>query len=541
MVEPEFSATDLLYPSASRRVDREQLRQALTFAFATGDVGDTLDKILAQAEVGATRFRPDDFERDIFLADFARRWLKVQVQGHSYRVNQPFLLRLIARPPIDPEAVFLRQRVFSELLERPNLRAAVEDLYRLCARLRDQLATRPIGGRLDPMRRRLDILRSIHDLVGVLSTRFTGAQSALSRLEQFGTLIASAEKYTRLGQLLAYEQGQAELDFRVHMGADGSIRGFDTLAIRDNSHNDFHSAWFVRLWMTLRLMLRGYRCTPGELLNRFVDELFSAFELELIEVLQLTLDLEFYLAGLGFRDAMNRAGLEVCLPEFSQTGERRLRSVFNPLLVEDERTIVPCDVARDRRGITIVTGPNSGGKTRLLQSLALTQLLGQIGFLVPAADACLPWVEGMFVSMIEQASSDQREGRLGTELLRIRRLFESVEPKSLIILDELCSGTNPSEGEEMCRLVLDLLPELDPDVYITTHFLAFAGRLQQALPELQFLQAELDVHEQPTFRFVDGVATTSLAHKTAARLGVTAEALRALVHRKNARVAARAA
>ena len=106
------------------------------------------------------------------------------------------------------------------------------------------------------------------------------------------------------------------------------------------------------------------------------------------------------------------------------------------------------------------------------------------------------------------------------------------------ILDELCSGTNPSEGEEIFHLVLHLLAELGPEAFITTHFLTFARRLEDAPEEdlpLSFLQVQLDAHQRPTYGFVAGVAETSLAAQTAARLGVTREELMTLVRRNAAR------
>jgi DNA mismatch repair protein MutS2 len=168
-----------------------------------------------------------------------------------------------------------------------------------------------------------------------------------------------------------------------------------------------------------------------------------------------------------------------------------------------------------------------------VQALALTQVLGQAGWFVPAKRAVLQARHGLFVSLSHEASSDQREGRLGTELLRIRRMFEQLRFGSLVILDELCSGTNPSEGEEIFELVVSLLAELEPQAFITTHFLQFASRLEQERPvaRLEFLQVELDAHENPTYGFVPGVATTSLAERTAERLGVTREALQELVDR----------
>ena len=109
-----------------------------------------------------------------------------------------------------------------------------------------------------------------------------------------------------------------------------------------------------------------------------------------------------------------------------------------------------------------------------------------------------------------------------------------IEPGSVAILDELCSGTNPDEGEAIFEMVVSLLPRLGPQVFVSTHFLGLAARLekQRPVPSLSFLQVELDPAEKPTYQFVPGVATTSLAHKVAARLGVTKEELEKLVAAK---------
>jgi DNA mismatch repair protein MutS2 len=111
--------------------------------------------------------------------------------------------------------------------------------------------------------------------------------------------------------------------------------------------------------------------------------------------------------------------------------------------------------------------------------------------------------------------------------MRLRTLFESVPPGSLVLLDELCSGTNPSEAIEIVEMVLRLLRRLEPTAFVTTHFLDFANQLlgRAEAEGLDFLQAEVDEHATPTFRFVTGVASTSLAAGTARRLGVTFEEL----------------
>jgi DNA mismatch repair protein MutS2 len=197
----------------------------------------------------------------------------------------------------------------------------------------------------------------------------------------------------------------------------------------------------------------------------------------------------------------------------------------------EERAPRPSHLEIGGSASLIVTGPNSGGKTRLLQAVGLAQLLAQAGYFVPAERAELALRQGLFVSVVEEATADAREGRLGTELMRIRRLFERLTWGSLVIVDELCSGTNPSEAEEIFDLVMSQLAEIEPQTMVTTHFLHFAARLakERPLPRLEFLQVELDDTQTPTFGFVPGVAATSLARRTAERLGVTREALRGLV------------
>jgi DNA mismatch repair protein MutS2 len=100
-------------------------------------------------------------------------------------------------------------------------------------------------------------------------------------------------------------------------------------------------------------------------------------------------------------------------------------------------------------------------------------------------------------------------------------------------LDELCSGTNPTEGEEIFELLIELLGELCPAAFISTHFLGLAARLERERPvELTFLEVELGPNGKATYRFTPGVAKTSLARGVAERLGVTRESLRALLDQR---------
>ena len=526
------SPCDLLYQEPIERIDLLAAQEALTFAFASGD-GDVFTRLLDHTPTAPSLFVAEDFARDLQLDLFVERCLPLGVRGQRRPSSTAYLLRVLCSPPREHAHVEFRQRICAELASSEPLAGRLEELYVRLRVFRDRIS-RPSVGIQDGIERRLAVLGSVRDVIESLVDGFVGTTSGLSRLHQYGQSIAASPGYRRLCELLEYEQKRAELDLRVGIGFDGRIRSFQTIERRENRSNAFYATPLGRLWTRLSLFLEGYRTGPGELLSRLVDGVFSELEIHVLFFFQLIGDLEVYLGALGFRRQAAAAGLAVCLPELSEQGPRVLSGLFNPWLVAEGRPCTPCDLELgESEHLVFITGPNSGGKTRLLQSLCLSQLLGQSGLFVPAAHAELRVVSGLFASLLEHTQVDQVEGRLGTELLRVRRVFERLRVGSMVVMDELCSGTNPSEGEALMQLVLEALFELGPQAFITTHFLEFAAGLAASTRQHRFLQAELDSQERPTYAFSEGVAKTSLAHRVAERLGVTRDSLRALMLKNN--------
>jgi DNA mismatch repair protein MutS2 len=528
---------DLLSADPELRVDRVELLQTLIFAFATGSAVDAFDAALVRKTPPPSAWDRAHFAKDLFLEQLVERCLVVRIDGRGHAVCVPYLLRAIAEAPRSAAVVTFRRAVLEELVSSKDRRAELERCYAKLVELRTLLcAGRRSGERL----RRLEILRAIHDVVGTLAGSFEGATSGLARIRAFGAAVREGDAFRRLDALLEHERHLATVDLRVRVGSDGEIRAFQITAIRENQGNPFHASAIGRWIAKIRLFLRGYRVDGGEVTERIFDDVFTGLEDSLVMIFQLLGDLEFHLAALGFRDLAAAKGLAVCFPELGapdavEAPGMELTALFNPLLLGEKRSPVPCNIHVARAGsVVMVTGPNSGGKTRLLQSIAFAQLLGEAGMFVPARAARLPRVSGLFVSIVDESRADQPEGQLGMELMRIRRMFEELGPGSLVLLDELCSGTNPSEGEEIARLVISLLPELGAQVFVTTHLLHFAAQLAEepSFVRTEFLQVELDEHERATYGFVPGVARTSLAHKTAARLGVTRDELTALIAAK---------
>jgi DNA mismatch repair protein MutS2 len=531
---------DLLHPTPIQRIDVEVTKVAMTFAFASGVSGGLFADALERASVAPSTWEPSVYAADLFLHDFVARCFHVRLGGRDATLFTTHLVKLLERPPADPAVVEHRRAIAAELAASPELRSELEALYGELCKFRSLLEGATGGRKWDANRRQLDILVAAKEIVDRMAQGFGAARSGLSLLRAFGQRVQQGEPYRSLSDLLRYEEHLATVSLKVRVGADGRIQAFEIQAIQENQANPFVTSPLRRWLARIELFLRGYKFGEGEIMARLIDAVFEGLQDDLVQFVQLIADIEFYLGALGFRDMAHSAGLAVCMPELVGPGETRaLTALFNPLLLVHGGKAVPCNLATDRHATTVlVTGPNSGGKTRLLQAIGIAQILAQAGLFVPARSARLALAPGLVVSLIQETKADQTEGRLGVELIRIRALFERLPPGAMVILDELCSGTNPSEGEEIFELVVKMLTRLKPQAFITTHFLAFAARLEKerTIADLRFIQVELGPDERPTYQFAPGVARTSLAGQAAARLGVTGDQLLSLVERNIAQM-----
>jgi len=526
---------DLLHPVPLPRIDMERTRLAVHLAFAGGTSGGLFSEAMADSGLAASSWQPSAFADDLFVRRFVAECFKFKIGRHEPALMTQHLVRVLSHPPADPAIVHYRRDILSELVEQPALRGRLEELYRLLCRLRALLENTAAVRTWDANRRQLDLLGVLKEILDQMSAGFAGARSGLRRLSEFAARVQQGEPYHSLVDLLSYDAELASVTVRLGIGADGRVRGFQVVQVRENSSNPFANSP-VRRWLAkLEMFVRGFRFGQSEVMARLLDAVFAGLDDVVLALIPLLADVELYLGALGFRDRAAEAGLAVCLPELVGPEQPRvIAGLFNPLLLVSGFAPIPCDLVTDAFANTVlVTGPNSGGKTRLLQAVGLTQLLAQSGLFIPARAGSIALVPALVVSLIEESKVDQPEGRLGMELLRIRSLFERLPPGAMVLLDELCSGTNPSEGEEIFELVVTMLSRLWPQAFITTHFLTFAARLERErkIPRLGFLQVELDANRRPTYQFTRGVARTSLASDTAERLGVTGEQLLMLIDR----------
>lgn len=530
---------DILHAQPIPWGDLQGVAQLVRFSFEGGECTGVFDALVEATPASPTSWHADAFASHLFLEDLVRSNFRIQIGDSTHAPCHPLLVKLLSHPPWNPRDTDLRQAVFAELLERPDLRADLERVYTAIRKLRERLEAGPLDD-ADSVTRKIEVLADTRACIDALAGGFADATSALARLGEAGKALRDTDAYDRLLQLLDLERNLATVDMRIRLGADGHLRDLQVVGVRENTDNPLLPNVWQRLWLRLLGFVRGHRYGQREVIVALLHEVFRHLVDAVVICLALTGALEFYLAGLGFRDQSERRGLDVCLPDIVDPPDpaedrgvaRKLEGLFNPLLVLQDITPVPVDIALDRHdALVVLTGPNSGGKTRVLQAIAITQCLGQVGTFVPARRATLVRAPTLFVSLVDELDAAQTEGRLGTELVRIRKLFEELEPGAMAMLDELCSGTNPTEGEAIAQMVISLLPKLHPQVFLSTHFLGLAQRLERDRPveRLTFLEVELDEDNRPTYGFVPGVAKTSLAHMLAARLGVTREELERIV------------
>ena len=538
---------DLLEPKPRLRLDARLFAETLTFAFATGNSPEAFERVLKSYDPGRSTFAPELFARDLFVKDLVARCLCPTTEKRDrYPLLQRPLLSLLTHPVSDPATLAFRHQVLADLTASPTAARSLEQSWAAIRYLFDLFQGGERARHGAAVQRRLDILRAFRTTVEKLEHTFADAKGPLGRVRAFASGLQATEGWAHLQSLLDYENNLATVDLQVRIGHDGEIRSFAIQRVAENETNPWYTSPLRRFLSRISLLFRGLNVRSSELLGRLVESVFDELQDAWLMLYQLMLDFELYLAALRFRALAHSKGLEVALPELvdgeaapGEAPSSHFEKLFNPFLLLESAAPVPCDIAHGAHAISIITGPNSGGKTRLLQAIGLSQLLAQAGLFVPARSARLSIRSGMFVSLVQQAEADQSEGRLGTELLRIRKLFESLPRGGLAILDELCSGTNPTEGEEIFELLIELLGELSPAAFISTHFLGLAARLERERPvELAFLEVELGANGRATYRFTPGVAKTSLAQGVAERLGVTRESLRALLESRKAELQA---
>jgi DNA mismatch repair protein MutS2 len=221
-------------------------------------------------------------------------------------------------------------------------------------------------------------------------------------------------------------------------------------------------------------------------------------------------------------------------PTFSKGLLLSLIRARHPLLEDNLRrekgSISPVSLDMDsNRRILVISGPNAGGKTVVLKTVGLLALMAQSGIPVPAEEATLPIFDRVLADIGDQQSITNHLSTFSAHVLAIKSMIEAATARSLILLDEIGSSTEPGEGAALGRAVLEQFREIGALAIATTHY----NRLKMyAETTSNVANAAMEFNEitlEPTYRLIHGLAGASSGLKIAERLQLPRQVLQSAV------------
>jgi DNA mismatch repair protein MutS2 len=200
--------------------------------------------------------------------------------------------------------------------------------------------------------------------------------------------------------------------------------------------------------------------------------------------------------------------------------EIELRNIYHPLLLKnkDRDNVVPLSIAFDRQKQGhLISGPNAGGKTVALKNIGLNLLMAMSG--IYTFGHCKTGLREIYTSIGDHQSIEMDLSTFSSQLKRIKNIFDVASENSLVLIDEICSGTDPKEGSALACGILDTTLNYNLKFVVTTHQ---SSLKTYALNKEKIENASLEFDEEnlkPTYNFLSGVPGNSYAFNLAESIG----------------------
>ncbi len=251
--------------------------------------------------------------------------------------------------------------------------------------------------------------------------------------------------------------------------------------------------------------------------NRIIGGLIKRF-LDLKDSLKRLYD------SLGFIDSLYARAkfhldFKCCIPEFSRNGEIVLKNCREPILCSRLRDkVVPLNFHAKKKAL-LITGPNAGGKTITLRTIAFAIIMASMGVPVIAEKAIIPYGSRVFplgFSSMGDISKDL--SHFAAEIVEMKKILKEVKPFDVVIFDEIFSSTDPDESSALSFATAKYLSDRKVYVFISTHF-----------STLKLLASEADFFEVASledYSLIVGKIGESKGLKTAETLGLPEEIIK---------------